>query len=163
MDFEKIKELIKLVNDSELAFFELNTGNESIKMDKSFNRSINGNATDSPANYPEKKNNLYVNEVKEEQKEINKSIEDESAVSKENVKVITSPMVGTFYASSSPNSDPFVKPGDAIKNGTVICIIEAMKLMNEIESEYTGTIVKCLVKNGDMVEYGQPLFEYKED
>ena len=71
-------------------------------------------------------------------------------------------MVGTFYASASPDAPPFVKPGDTVSKGKVICIIEAMKLMNEIESDYNGEIAECLVKDGDMVEYGQPLFKIKE-
>ena len=71
-------------------------------------------------------------------------------------------MVGTFYASASPDAPAFVKPGDIVSKGKVICIIEAMKLMNEIESDYNGEIAECLVKDGDMVEYGQPLFKIKE-
>jgi len=73
-------------------------------------------------------------------------------------EIITSPMPGTFYRSSSPDADPFVKEGDQIVNGDTLCIIEAMKIMNEIESEHKGTIQKVLVKNGTPVEYDQPLF-----
>lgn len=76
-------------------------------------------------------------------------------------KKLTSPMVGTFYAQASPEKPPFVKVGDTVKKGQTICIIEAMKLMNEIESEYDGEIVEILVKNEDMVEFGQPLFVIK--
>ena len=71
---------------------------------------------------------------------------------------ITSPIVGTFYRSSSPDKPPYVEVGDIVKKGQVLCIIEAMKLMNEIESETTGKIIQALVENGDPVEYGQPLF-----
>lgn len=74
-------------------------------------------------------------------------------------KKILSPMVGTFYSQSSPDKPAFVKVGDKIRKGQTICIIEAMKLMNEIESEYDGKITKILVNNEDMVEFGQPLFE----
>jgi acetyl-CoA carboxylase biotin carboxyl carrier protein len=70
-------------------------------------------------------------------------------------------MVGTFYAQPSPDKPPFVKVGDRVKKGQTICIIEAMKLMNEIESEHDGEIVKILTKNEDMVEFGQPLFLIK--
>ena len=76
-------------------------------------------------------------------------------------KKLVSPMVGTFYASSSPDKPPFVKVGDKVKKGQPICIIEAMKLMNEIESEHDGEIVKILINNEDMVEFGQPLFVIK--
>lgn len=79
----------------------------------------------------------------------------------ENYQIIKSPMVGTFYSSSSPNADPFVKIGDKVKKGQVVCIIEAMKLMNEIESEYDGEIVEICVNNNDVVEYGMPLFKIK--
>ena len=79
----------------------------------------------------------------------------------ENYKIIKSPMVGTFYASSSPDKDPFVKVGDKIHKGQVVCIVEAMKLMNEIESEFDGEIVEVCVKDEDIVEYGMPLFRVK--
>ena len=80
---------------------------------------------------------------------------------KEDYKIIKSPMVGTFYASSSPTTEPFVKVGDKVKKGQVVCIVEAMKLMNEIESEFDGEIVEICVKNEDIVEYGMPLFKLK--
>ncbi len=79
----------------------------------------------------------------------------------ENYKIVKSPMVGTFYESSSPKANPFVKVGDRVKKGDVLCIIEAMKLMNEIESEYDGEIVEVCVKNEEMVEFGKPLFKIK--
>jgi acetyl-CoA carboxylase biotin carboxyl carrier protein len=68
------------------------------------------------------------------------------------------PMVGTFYRASSPTADPYVQPGDTVKEGQVLCIIEAMKLMNEIESKVAGRVARILVENGQAVEYGQPLF-----
>ncbi|MHB8131132.1 MAG: acetyl-CoA carboxylase biotin carboxyl carrier protein [Mobilitalea sp.] len=76
-------------------------------------------------------------------------------------KKLVSPMVGTFYAQASPDKPAFVKVGDKVKKGQTICIIEAMKLMNEIESEFDGEIVKVLMKNEEMVEFGQPLFLIK--
>lgn len=77
------------------------------------------------------------------------------------VVVVKSPMVGTFYSASSPDSPAFVKVGDSINKDTTVCIIEAMKVMNEIPSEVSGTIKEILVENGDAVEYGQPLFKVK--
>jgi len=74
------------------------------------------------------------------------------------INVVKSPMVGTFYASSSPDSDPFVSEGSKVKKGDVICIVEAMKLMNEIEAEYDGVVEKILVTNSQPLEYGQPIF-----
>ncbi|MDW4507194.1 acetyl-CoA carboxylase biotin carboxyl carrier protein [Priestia megaterium] len=76
---------------------------------------------------------------------------------------ITSPMVGTFYASSSPESDVYVTPGDKVQKDSVVCIVEAMKLFNEIEAEVKGEIVDVLVESGQLVEYGQPLFLVKPE
>ena len=78
------------------------------------------------------------------------------------VKVIKSPMVGTFYRSPSPDAAAFVENGDKVQEDTVLCIIEAMKVMNEIKAEVKGEIVKCLAANGEAVEYGQPLFLVKK-
>ena len=77
---------------------------------------------------------------------------------KEDLHMVKSPMVGTYYESPSPGSPPFVKPGDVIEAGQILCIVEAMKLMNEIESDIGGELVQCLVKNGQPIEYGQDLF-----
>jgi acetyl-CoA carboxylase biotin carboxyl carrier protein len=77
--------------------------------------------------------------------------------------IIKSPIVGTFFSSASPDSAPFVKAGDHVKAGQVVCIVEAMKLMNEIEADVAGVIVKSLVENAQPVEYGQPLFSIKPD
>lgn len=74
---------------------------------------------------------------------------------------ITSPMVGTFYAAANPDAEPFVTPGDAVQADTVVCIIEAMKVFNEVKAEVAGTIQKVLVENGQAVEFGQPLFTVK--
>ncbi|HKD46044.1 MAG TPA: acetyl-CoA carboxylase biotin carboxyl carrier protein [Candidatus Angelobacter sp.] len=81
-----------------------------------------------------------------------------AAAPEENLHIVKSPIVGTFYEAPAPGSPPFVKPGDAIQAGQVLCIIEAMKLMNEIEADIGGEVVKRLVANGQPVEYGQPLF-----
>ncbi|MET0624747.1 MAG: acetyl-CoA carboxylase biotin carboxyl carrier protein [Pyrinomonadaceae bacterium] len=80
----------------------------------------------------------------------------------EELHIVTAEMVGTFYRASSPNAEPFVKVGSQVEPGTVVCIIEAMKLMNEIEADVSGTIVKIYVENGQPVEYGQPLFGVKK-
>lgn len=79
----------------------------------------------------------------------------------ESVHFVKSPIVGTFYGSPSPGAPAFVAPGDHVEKGQVICIVEAMKLMNEIESDVAGEVVKCLVTNGQPVEFGQPLFSIR--
>ncbi|HLV23132.1 MAG TPA: acetyl-CoA carboxylase biotin carboxyl carrier protein [Polyangiaceae bacterium] len=79
-----------------------------------------------------------------------------------NIVYLTSPFVGTFYRSPSPEADPFVQLGSTVRKGQALCIIEAMKLMNEIESEFDGTVVEILVENGQSVEFGQKLFKLKK-
>ena len=136
-------------------------------MDKSLTRSL----TEAPSK------EIVKNEVKEEvvtaktESFSNNETVISQPVSQEKTKVsededlyiVKSPMVGTFYTSPSPDKAPFVSVGDTVKTSSILCIIEAMKLMNEIESEVSGTIKEILVKNGEMVEYGQPLFKIKED
>jgi len=84
-----------------------------------------------------------------------------AAAQAEELHVIKSPIVGTFYAAPSPAAAPFVKPGDLLKEGQVVCIVEAMKLMNEIEADISGELVQALVENGQPVEYGQGLFSVR--
>jgi acetyl-CoA carboxylase biotin carboxyl carrier protein len=82
----------------------------------------------------------------------------QSAAASKNHKQVVSPFVGTFYRSPSPHSDPYVKEGQMVKRGDVLCIVEAMKLMNEIEAEFSGKIISALVENGQPVEFGEPLY-----
>ncbi|WP_294406884.1 acetyl-CoA carboxylase biotin carboxyl carrier protein [uncultured Clostridium sp.] len=161
MDFEQIKELIKLIDSSELAFFELSDGKNHIKMDKSLSRGISENK-ENDVNVKNKPEPVAEKPERHIVSEDIKKVKKEEKIEDSNLSVINSPMVGTFYASASPDAPAFVKPGDIVSKGKVICIIEAMKLMNEIESDYNGEIAECLVKDGDMVEYGQPLFKIKE-
>ena len=114
-----------------------------------------------------KKNNQVVKEVVKEntiettENSRQTTIVKENEEQNEDCKIIKSPMVGTFYSKSAPTANPFVKVGDKVKKGQVLCILEAMKLMNEIESEYDGEIVKVCVKDDEMVEFGQVLFKIK--
>lgn len=167
MDFNGIKELIESVNSSDIAYFEYKTNDGHIKMDKSLTRSLTETSS----------KEVIINEAKEEavtaktesfsnnENIISQPVSQEKTkVSEdENLYIVKSPMVGTFYTSPSPDKAPFVSVGDSVKTSSILCIIEAMKLMNEIESEVSGTIKEILVKNGEMVEYGQPLFKIKED
>ena len=89
------------------------------------------------------------------------NVEVPAAQPEEELHVVTSPIVGTFYLSSSPTVDPFIKIGDSVSAGQTLCIVEAMKLMNEIQSDVSGSIVKIFVENAQPIEYGQPLFGLK--
>jgi acetyl-CoA carboxylase biotin carboxyl carrier protein len=84
-----------------------------------------------------------------------------SFVAAEELHIVKSPIVGTYYGSPSPGAPAFVAPGDHVEKGQVICIVEAMKLMNEIEADASGEVVKCLVSNGQPIEFGQPLFSIR--
>ena len=173
MEFENIKELIQLVDSSSLAFFELECGNDHIKMDKSLSRGLSDNNLTNLSNTSKVNNvdnmNTVINSVSSiEKSETNdvkiealKDTGKEIVIEDKNIKVITSPMVGTFYSSASPESPTLAEVGNTVSKGNVICIIEAMKLMNEIESDFNGIVVERLVNDGDMVEYGQPLFKIK--
>ena len=94
-----------------------------------------------------------------EQKEVNEIVETETQ--EDNCKIVKSPMVGTFYLKPDPNSNPYVEIGKKVKKGDILCIIEAMKLMNEIECEFDGEIAEIYVENGQPVEYGQKLFRIR--
>lgn len=162
MNFKEVKELIEVINSSDIALFEIKTEDTHIKMDKSFNRENNLTkeiVTDE--NVVAKSSEIKVDKKVKVDATIKES---EEAVEKDDeLTVITAPMVGTYYGAPSQDSEAFVKAGDRINVGDTLCIVEAMKLMNEIESEVKGIIKKILVKNGDMVEYGQPIFMVKED
>ena len=113
-----------------------------------------------------KKNNQIIKEIlKQNPNEIlenkEQTIETKQTTTNENYQIVKSPMVGTFYLKPSPTDKPYVEIGQTIKKGETLCIIEAMKLMNEIESEYAGEIVEILVKDGETVEYGTELFKIK--
>ena len=161
MDFKEIKELIEAVNSSDISFFELTINDAHIKMDKSLNREIpkdNKSLESSQTLVSSVDDNVACTTLEPKVKEET----DGKSGSVDNYTVVKSPMVGTFYSAPSEDSKNFVECNDKVNKGDVLCIIEAMKLMNEIESEYTGTVKEILVKNGDMVEYGQPIFKIEE-
>lgn len=152
-DFEYIEKLVKLVSDSELSELVLEDSEQAIVLKKNENQVISqvvpsSNMVQMPlASVGNVSNNTQtVVETKEEEvKEKTKG------------KPITSPMVGTFYKAPSPDASPFVTVGDMVATGQVVCIIEAMKMMNEIEAEVSGRVVEICVADGQSVEYGQVL------
>tara|TARA_Y100001970_G_C14251287_1_gene872090 strand:- start:3087 stop:3530 length:444 start_codon:yes stop_codon:yes gene_type:complete len=144
MDIRKVKKLIEMLEASDLEELEITEGEESVKLVK---RSVEKNSIN-------KIQEQITTPIIEENKEqvINESGNEQVG------DQITSPMVGTFYTASSPGAEAFVKVGDKINEGDVVCIVEAMKMMNEIKSDFSGTVSKILVENSDPVEFGQPLF-----
>ena len=156
MDFKGIKEIIDIVNSSEITYFNFESSEGHLILDKSLTR----NEVFAETTTNESKKEVVKKEVCLDASEVKNEVVEET---QDDCTVITSPMVGTYYSSPSPEADSFVQVGDKVNNGKVLCIIEAMKLMNEIESEVSGTIKEILVKDGEMVEYGQPLFKIKED
>ena len=140
MEYEKIKQLIEEMGNSKLTAVDIEfpDGTKiSMKKDKMQEKIIE--------NIPIVENNIIDNQTKEDTNE-------------KKGNIIKSPMVGTFYLKPSPTAEPYIEIGKEIKKGDVLCIIEAMKLMNEIESEYTGKVTEILVKDGNAVEFGTPLF-----
>ena len=140
MEYEKIKQLIEEMGNSKLTAVDIEfpDGTKiSMKKDKMQEKIIQ--------NTPIVEKNTIENQIKEDKNE-------------KKGNIIKSPMVGTFYLKPSPTAEPYIEIGKEVKKGDVLCIIEAMKLMNEIESEYTGKVTEILVKDGEAVEYGTPLF-----
>lgn len=145
MEYEKIKQLMEDMGNSKLTAIDIDfPDGTKISMKK------------------EEKQVLVENLSTKEARKVEQVQEIEATEKKENEikegNIVKSPMVGTFYSKPSPNSDSFVKVGQKVKKGDVLCIIEAMKLMNEIESEFDGEVVEILVKDEETVEYGKPLF-----
>lgn len=159
MDIASLRELIEAVDKSSLAYFEVKNNEIFIKMDKSLNRGIEAIKEVSIDEEKRCDKVEIVNTV--EQVVVNEKEKATEIGDATNGEFVTSPMVGTFYISPSPDKPHFVKVGDRVKSGSVLCIIEAMKLMNEIECEWNGEVIEILVKDGEMVEYGQPLFKIK--
>lgn len=150
MDYEKILELIREMNQTQLTQIEIEEEGFRLHLEKAANT-----ATEVQYNMPAMNANAAAL-VSVPQPSI--SSEKEVTEEDNNGEKMLSPMVGTFYAQPSPDKPPFVKVGDKVRKGQTLCIIEAMKLMNEIESEYDGEVLKVLTKNEEMVEFGQPLF-----
>ena len=154
MEYEKIKQLIEDVGNSKLSEIEIDfPDGTKISMKKEEKVVV---AT--PKIVEENKETVVQTVEKQEEKVINEAQENNNQAEG---KIVTSQMVGTFYLKPSPNAKPYVEIGKQVKKGDVLCIIEAMKLMNEIECEEEGTIAEILVKDGEPVEYGKPLFRIK--
>ena len=165
MELDQILQLIDKVSDSSLTAFDYEADGIKIAMEHGKAAPVqvqmsgglqmaemmggaNG-VTAKEAAMPERKETAGKNTTAEEHSEAEEGV------------FVTSPLVGTFYTAPAEDAEPFVKVGDTVKKGQVVAIVEAMKLMNEIESEVDGVIAEVLVKNGEMVDYGKPLFRVK--
>jgi acetyl-CoA carboxylase biotin carboxyl carrier protein len=148
MDLRKLKKLIDLVQESGIAELEITEGEEKVKIVKGGHVSVSAAAPVQIAPV----------EARAPAPAALASATAADAPAGQEGHVVKAPMVGTFYRSSSPDAKPFVEVGHTIKEGDTICIIEAMKLMNEIEADAGGAVKAILVENGQPVEYGQPLF-----
>lgn len=166
MDIQNIITLIQAVSDANITNFEMEEGDFKLSLNKVNNKVqvVTENQSISTLPLTTTQNTVVPQVVIPNLtptilNEVNNSVKE--TVVDDKVIEIKSPIVGTYYSSSSPEADDFVKVGDKVNKGQVICIIEAMKLLNNIESDYEGTITEVLVKNEQMVEYNQPLFRIK--
>lgn len=163
ISFKEIMELIDKINNSSLSLMEINYQDLYLKLDKESNRL--DNVSTSQISKPNSNNIRFENDSNINL--INNSLNDvndvKEEVPEENIEYITSPMVGTVYLASAPGKQPYISTGQTIYCGDTVCIVEAMKLMNEIESEFSGTVMEILVKNAQMVEFGQKLFKIKKN
>ena len=154
MEYKELKESIKDMESSKLESLEIDfPDGTKIRMKKNSGSSANLERAVVPRVVEESFNI--------EESPVNKTNSTIDKVEEMNCNIIKSPMVGTFYTSSSPDKPVFVRVGDKVKKGDTLCIIEAMKLMNEIQSEFDGEIVDICVENEAMVDYGKPLFKIK--
>ena len=146
MDIRKVKKLIEMLENSNLEEIEIQEGEESVRLVKSTNKT--------QAIAPQ---SIVLPQDTVAQEAVDLSVTEKET--KEDANSINSPMVGTFYASASPGAKPFISVGDITAEGDVVCIVEAMKMMNEIKSDFSGTVLSVNVENSEPVEYGQSLFE----
>ncbi len=147
MNFEEIKKLVSLMEESKLNELEVELP-DGTKVGMKKNNAKLDNTTENVQYLTIPNPNTQIVETKKEEPQ-------------EEYKIVKSPMVGTFYSKSAPDAKPYVEVGSKVKKGDILCIVEAMKLMNEIESEFDGEIVEVCVKDGEMVDFGKPLFKLK--
>jgi len=151
-DIEDLKQLIEFLKENQVAEFDLDRGDMKIRL--KFNQAVTPVAAPALAHVP-------LVAAPGVPTAPPAAAAPPPAEPESDLRIVKSPIVGTYYGSPSPGSAPFVSPGDHVEKGQVICIVEAMKLMNEIEADSSGEIVRCLVTDGQPVEYGQPLFSIR--
>ncbi|MBB6454225.1 acetyl-CoA carboxylase biotin carboxyl carrier protein [Salirhabdus euzebyi] len=165
MKVQEIRELIKLIDESSIDEFKYESNGTKVKLKK---RTVEAAApvkeqvvVSEPVIQPQRMETSTAQTNDKPQVEQAAPVAEVKEQAPNYDQEVTSPMVGTFYRAPSPDSDPYVQVGDKVKNDSVVCIVEAMKLFNEIEAEVNGEIVEVLVEDGELVEYGQPLFRVK--
>ena len=151
MDINLLKRLVKVVEQSEITEFSVQEGDLKIKISKNSKQYVNTVISQPPNPVVVQASEAAISAEPKAQAELEKEVNA-------NYHEVLSPIVGTFYRAPAPDADPYVQMGDTTSVGSILCIIEAMKLMNEIESDMDGKIVKILVENATPVEYNQPLF-----
>ena len=154
VDIRKIKKLIELLENSSLSEMEIHEGEESVKLSRHTQTTVPVAPVTTVQAAPIAANALAPESTVVEQSEVKAAAADDGNLQR-------SPMVGTFYNASSPEAQPFVKIGQKVETGDTLCIVEAMKMFNQIESEFSGTVVKVLVENGQPIEFDEPLFVIK--
>jgi acetyl-CoA carboxylase biotin carboxyl carrier protein len=161
MNQKELKELIEFLIEKDISEFELERGDVKVKIKRGTDAQpvpVLAPVATIPAVAP------AVAPVPPPSAQVSSPVEHAAtpaSAPEEELHLVKSPIVGTFYEAPAPGAPPFVKPGDAVQAGQILCIIEAMKLMNEIESDVSGEVVKILATNGKPVEYGQPLFSIR--
>ena len=149
MDLRKIKKLMELLEESGIAEIEVKEGEESIKLSRNIGSPV------APVQQMMQQPII----PQQQSAQITAQVEDKlDDTANKNRNTVNSPMVGTFYASASPESKPFVTKGQSVKKGDTLCILEAMKMMNQVQAESDGKILEILVENAEPVEFDQPLF-----
>ena len=149
MDLRKIKKLMELLEESGIAEIEVKEGEESIKLSRNIGSSV------APVQQMIQQPMMPQQQAPQTTSQVQDKSDDSS---NQNRNTVNSPMVGTFYASASPESKPFVTVGQSVKKGDTLCILEAMKMMNQVQAESNGKILEILVDNAEPVEFDQPLF-----
>ena len=150
MDIRKVKKLIELLEESGIAEIEIKEGEESVRISRMPTGAAMPQYYAAPPMAAPAAPALSAPAVAAAPTALARRKDDEH--------IVPSPMVGTYYSAASPTAKPFVQIGDEVKEGQVLCIIEAMKMMNQIESDRAGRVTAIMAKNGDPVEFGQPLF-----
>lgn len=157
-ELARIESLLELMKNNQIAELEWERGGEKIKL-KTQGAFLGSFIPSTSFQLPNFSNEMHAPSSQSSSATSSEVKKAEAKVATSNSKKVLSPFVGTFYRSASPTSEAYVKDGQSIKRGDTLCIIEAMKLMNEIEAEFAGKVVAILVENGQPVEFGEPLFE----